>query len=244
MASLIGSVDVALVLHHLVEPTAFARAIAATSVAGLFSRAWFFGLVYSLDGDCVEAFQGAFGALSLHVFFASLCGCVATMVYTERVIAWACAYLIFGCACLTLTEMYYSGREEDLFFRGRIEAEQQVTASEAEVKLESGNAGLKVPAAKRSAGTTLKKAFHAVLNVEMFDCVQVVLFVQFATLPLFACYLGCLVACFFTVWSSVMCSKLVAHLQWKARSMYSIKLCFYVAVAGGFFCDAIKKTSL
>jgi putative Ca2+/H+ antiporter (TMEM165/GDT1 family) len=229
----------------------FLRSLVMVSVAELFDKTWFMGLILALRHDKRTVFCGSFTALFLHCIIAAGLGAAAAWAVPLSYLSWA-AFSLFALFTLLYTRDFINADPDgDVIAAGREEAEEETASLLAEEgkpgesiigvheepPLEKWNlyettqprnqhtkAG--VPAATRPTAVFLKCCL-AVFIAEWGDRTQIAMVGQHASLPLLPVFLGSAVAFFLLSASAVMVASGVERMSLSERLVSGASaLCF------------------
>jgi len=117
----------------------FCRSLVMVSVAELFDKTWFMGLILALRHDKFTVFCGSFTALFLHCIIAAGLGAAAAWAVPQSYLSWAAFSLFVVFTLLYAKEFINADPDGDVIAAGREEAEGETASllAEADTPAES-----------------------------------------------------------------------------------------------------------
>jgi len=234
----------------------FCRSLVMVSVAELFDKTWFMGLILALRHDKFTVFCGSFTALVLHCIIAAGLGAAAAWAVPQGFLSWAAFSLFTLFTLLYAKEFFYSDPDGDVIAAGREEAEEETSSllttadtpahaqfyapvekCHEDSPLETWSLyNTTEPVTKRTEGSVTSakhltaiflKSCVAVFIAEWGDRTQIAMVGQHASLPLMPVFSGSVVAFFLLTASAVLAASLVEHMRLSERWVNGASaLCF------------------
>jgi len=251
----------------------FCRSLVMVSVAELFDKTWFMGLILALRHDKFTVFCGSFTALFLHCIIAAGLGAAAAWAVPQIFLSWAAFSLFVVFTLLYAKEFINADPDGDVIAAGREEAEEETASllveagkpaegrvhKQGTVPLEKHRESSTLetwslyntvqPSTKRTQGNITKpaaifmKSCVAVFIAEWGDRTQIAMVGQHASLPLIPVFSGSVVAFFLLTASAVLLASLVEHMRLSERLVNGASALCFATFAALALRDCIKGQS-
>mmetsp|Transcript_23430 Transcript_23430/g.65592 ORF Transcript_23430/g.65592 Transcript_23430/m.65592 type:complete len:261 (+) Transcript_23430:48-830(+) len=211
------------------------RSLLMVSIAELFDKTWFMGLLLAMKYNPAIVFLGSFVALFLHCIFAAAFGYAFARFLSPVLLNFLATGLFAVFAVLYTKDFMQADPNGDVIQSGKDEVEQDMGPAEGETLVKENANALPLQAALQRRWKeylwVFLKSFVAVFIAEWGDRTQIAMIGQHASQPLIPVFLGSVVAFFLLTFSAVGAARVLKDLKMSERFVYGVSAIAFAVFA-------------